>query len=101
MEKRTRKKLMKKVGAFLGVIVVVFLLYRSINLSLDRHANNGDCSCGKKQPIEAEAETMAPKEGMPQQAATTPPGDTQNPTMDNGSTQEPSSPDELKDEEGY
>lgn len=88
MEKRTRKKLMKTVGAFLGVIVVVFLLYRSIDLSLDRHANKKDCGCGKKQPIEAEAETMTPKEGMPpQQAATTPPSDTQNPTMDNGSHQ--------------
>lgn len=92
---------MKTVGAFLGVAVVGFLLYRSIDLSLDRHANNRDCGCGKKQPVEAEAETMAPKEGMPQQAVTTPPEGTQNSTMDNGSNQEPSTPDELKDEAGY
>jgi len=96
---------MKTVGAFLGVAVVGFLLYRSIDLSLDRHANNRDCGCDKKQPVEADAETMTPKEGMPQQAATTPQaapqGDSQNPTMDSGSNQEPSIPDELKDEEGY
>jgi len=94
---------MKYVGALLGVAVVAFILYRSIDTSLERR-NNEDCGCGKKPPIEADAQPVPPptppQGGMPQPAPANPQGGAQTAPSEGMSSQEPSEPtDELKDEE--
>ncbi|HEX2579819.1 MAG TPA: hypothetical protein VHK67_05415 [Rhabdochlamydiaceae bacterium] len=88
MARKSSKKIMKHIGAILGIAVVAFILYRSIDISFERRSN-ADCGCGKKPPIEADAQPMPPQ----------PPQPPSQPSA-NMSSLEPSEPgDELKDVE--
>lgn len=89
---------MKYVGALLGVLVVAFILYRSIDISFERRSNE-DCGCGKKPPIEADAQPIPQPPGQPQPAAANPQGSAQMAPSEDMPSQEPWEPDELKDEE--